>query len=234
MTSTPRITSRDTTSEDLAAPDGAHGLVAELGTAGALPAELGAAFLAAAREWFVPARFWYQDTEGDEIAVDRGAGPDQWLSIVHSDRPLVTQFDDGRTVWPEVGYRPTSSASMPSVVAGMLRALEPGPGDSVLEIGTGTGWNAALLAEIVGCAGRVTTMEIDHGVAGQAGANLRAAGYHRVEAIEGDASAEPAGRQRFDREWTITPEAQSVTLGPGLGANTTSVPPDIVLPCRVD
>jgi predicted methyltransferase len=56
--------------------------------------------------------------------------------------------------WPQVGDRPICSASMPSVVLGMLDALDVQPGQSVLEIGTGTGFNAVLLAELVGPTGR--------------------------------------------------------------------------------
>lgn len=185
---------------ETAAPEKVRGLVAELNSAGSLPAEFAPAFLAAVREWFVPDRFWYRDSDGAaDTAVDKATNPDHWLSIVYSDRALVTQFDDGTTSWPRAGYRPTSSASMPSVVAGMLRALEPEPGQSVLEIGTGTGWNAALLAEIVGAAGHVTTREVDPGVTAQSRTNLRVAGYDRVEVIEGDAATSPLGDRRFDR-----------------------------------
>lgn len=182
------------------ATDRASGLVAELDSAGDFPAEFGPAFIAAAREWFVPDRFWYQDTdESPDIRVDRAADPESWLSVVYSNRALVTQFDDGATVWPEIGHRPTSSASMPSVVAGMLRALEPQPGHTVLEIGTGTGWNAALLAEIVGRTGLVSTMEIDPVVAEQARANLERAGYERVETVVGDAVTAVPDEDLFDR-----------------------------------
>ncbi|CAM2800437.1 methyltransferase domain-containing protein [Saccharomonospora xinjiangensis] len=185
---------------EVTAPDGVRGLVAQLDSAGRLPAEFRSAFLAAAREWFIPERFWFRPGDEDEdVAVDRSCDPHRWLSAVYADRPLVTQFDDGAIAWPEIGKRPTSSASMPSVVAGMLRALEPRQGDAVLEIGTGTGWNAALLAEIVGVAGQVTTVEIDQGVAGRARANLRSAGYVRVETIEGDAASGLPGDRRFDR-----------------------------------
>ena len=185
---------------EVAAPDGPGRLVAELDAAGALPAAFGPAFLAAAREWFVPERFWYRPDEAvADVALSRDDAPERWLAAVYADRPLVTQFDAGATVWPELGHRPTSSASAPSVVAGMLRALGPRPGDSVLEIGTGTGWNAALLAEVVGETGEVTTVEIDPEVAAGARARLRAAGYDRVEVVEGDAASAIAGARRFDR-----------------------------------
>lgn len=190
----------------IASSKGVRDLVAELDLAGALPTAYAPAFLAAARERFVPVRFWYQErvvddgtTGGDDIAIDRATTPQAWNKIVYSDRPLVIQFDDGATEWPQAGYRPTSSASMPSVVAGMLRALGPQPGESVLEIGTGTGWNAALLAEIVGPNGHVTTVEIDPDVTAQARASLDAAGYGRVEVIEADAAQEWPSDDQFDR-----------------------------------
>jgi len=50
--------------------------------------------------------------------------------------------------------------SQPSTVARMLQLLELKKGDSVLEIGTGSGWNAALMGFIVGGQGRILTLEI--------------------------------------------------------------------------
>lgn len=98
------------------------------------------------------------------MALDRISEPARWLSAVYSDRVIVTQFDDGNTAWPEVGYRPTSSCSMPSAVLGMLDALDVCEGMRVLEIGTGTGYNAALLAQRLSDE-HVTTMEVDPVVA---------------------------------------------------------------------
>src|SRR5690606_9317642 len=46
-----------------------------------------------------------------------------------------------------------------------IEAAGIGPGMRVLEVGAGTGWNAAVLCELVGARGRVTTVEIDPGVA---------------------------------------------------------------------
>lgn len=69
-----------------------------------MPAEFHPAFLAAALEWFIPERFWCQSGEGDEgVVVNRACDPDRWLSVVSADRPLVTQFDDVATAWPEIG-----------------------------------------------------------------------------------------------------------------------------------
>jgi hypothetical protein len=54
---------------------------------------------------------------------------------------------------------PLSSASAPSIVALMLDQLDVRPGQRVLEIGSGTGYNAALLAELTGPTGQVVTVD---------------------------------------------------------------------------
>jgi len=79
-----------------------------------------------------------------------------------------------------------SSASAPCVVAGMLEQLDVRPGERVLEIGAGTGWNAALLAHLVGPAGRVVTVEFDPQVADRARAALVAEGVGGVEVVTAD------------------------------------------------
>ncbi len=118
------------------------------------------------------------------------------MELAYSDIYFVTQIDDGATVWPEIG-KASSSSSMPSVMLTMLDALDVGDGMRVLEIGTGTGYNAAILSRRVG-ADRVTTVEVDPGVAAAAAANLKIAGYP-VTVVCGDgAIGYPAGAQ-YDR-----------------------------------
>ncbi len=68
----------------------------------------------------------------------------------------------------------------------MLELLELKEGMRVLEIGAGTGYNAALLAEIVGVGGKVTTVEIHPEIAARTGRLLDAAGYGRVRLQVGD------------------------------------------------
>jgi len=73
--------------------------------------------------------------------------------------------------------------SQPYVVAWMTEALEPKPGDRILEVGTGSGYQAAVLAEIVG---KVFTIEIVAPLARAARARLAALGYGNVEVRAGD------------------------------------------------
>jgi protein-L-isoaspartate(D-aspartate) O-methyltransferase len=102
------------------------------------------------------------------------------------------------TRWSPDG-RPTSSSSQPAIVAAMLEQLGVRAGHRVLEIGTGTGWNAALLARLVDPDGAVTTLDIDAEVAEQAGRNLAAAGAGAVRVVRADgAEGCPAGAP-YDR-----------------------------------
>src|SRR3990172_6286957 len=83
--------------------------------------------------------------------------PGQPLKDVYTDRAFITKRVDGV---------PVSSSSQPSIMAIMLEQLELAPGQRVLEIGAGPGYNAALLSQLVGERGRVTTVDIDAEVAG--------------------------------------------------------------------
>ncbi len=79
-----------------------------------------------------------------------------------------------------------SSASQPAIVATMLEQLELEAGARVLEIGAGSGYNAALMAEIVGKKGQVSTVEIDAGLARRTRERLDAAGFGGVEVVQAD------------------------------------------------
>ncbi|MFF9705381.1 methyltransferase domain-containing protein [Streptomyces griseofuscus] len=130
------------------------------------------AFAAVSRSAFLPDVIWPFDMgTGTTVAVDRREEPDLWSSYANADVPIVTQWDDG--AGEGSGSVPTSSASMPSVVFRMLSALEVEPTHRVLEIGTGTGWNAALLAHRLGVA-NVVSIEIDPKVADAARDRLAA------------------------------------------------------------
>ena len=173
-------------------------LTAQLVTNGFLKPEWRAAFDAVPREWFVPSQVWVDDEDGQPAAIDRDTDPDAWLAAVRSNRPILTQFDDGQTRWPATtGLHCTCSASQPEYVLAMLDALDVHPGDRVLEIGTGTGYNAALLAARVG-AGNVTTIEVDPGLADAARTALANRGFQVNVVCADGASGYPPGKP-FDR-----------------------------------
>lgn len=111
-----------------------------------------AAFRAVAREGFLAA-----------VVAEQG------LEAIYRDKAIVTKRD-ARGI-------PLSSSSQPAVMANMLELLDARPGNRVLEIGTGTGYNAALLAHIVSGRGRVTTIDIDPQLARDARRALHQGGY---------------------------------------------------------
>lgn len=137
--------------------------------------------------------------DGHDVALNRVRvrDPQRWRATVFSNRVIVTQFDDGDTVWPDVGYRPTSSCSMPSAVLGMLDALDLHERMRVLEIGTGTGYNAALLAARMGDE-HVVTVEVDPVLAEQARSALMAAGCAST-VVCGDGAVGWCAGAPFDR-----------------------------------
>lgn len=103
--------------------------------------------------------------------------PGTRLQASYGDGAVITKTD-------ERGVN-LSSVSAPPTIAGMLAQLAVEPGQRVLEIGSG-GYNAALLTELVGSEGEVTTMDIDAEVADRARECLDRAGYRRVRTVYGD------------------------------------------------
>ena len=83
-----------------------------------------------------------------------------------------------------IGYGQTISA--PSMIAIMMESLDLSPGQRVLEIGAGSGYNAALIAEVVGRKGEVITIERISELAEFAGTNLKKTGYGWVKVVVGD------------------------------------------------
>jgi protein-L-isoaspartate(D-aspartate) O-methyltransferase len=145
-----------------------------------LSPELAAAFAAVPREVFVAEGF--RRTDGSWLRP----GTAGFLAAVYRDDVLITKVDGGT---------PISSSSQPSLMAIMLAALEVRPGDRVLEIGAGTGYNAALLAAL---GARVTSVDVQADVADRARSALARAGTAGVDVITGDGYAGVPG-ESFDR-----------------------------------
>src|SRR5262245_1720222 len=81
----------------------------------------------------------------------------------------------------------------------MLEQLDLRPGQRVLEIGAGTGYNAALIAHVVGETGRVTTIDLDDDIVASARVHLAAAGVTGVRVVCADGWAGCAEDAPFDR-----------------------------------
>ena len=137
---------------------------------GVIPAQVEAAMRVVPREAFLP-----------------GAS----LADAYGRSPIVTHRD--------VHGVATSSASAPGIVAAMLAQLDVRPGHRILEIGAGTGYNAALLACLCGPAGQVTTVELDSVVAAEAKNALATAGWGQVTVIVGDGEYGYAPGAPYDR-----------------------------------
>jgi protein-L-isoaspartate(D-aspartate) O-methyltransferase len=109
---------------------------------------------------------------------------------VYTDRAFVTKQIDGIGV---------SSSSQPGIMAVMLEQLALEPGQRVQEIGAGTGYNAALLSELAGLGGHVTTVDIDADTAAGAEEHLRLAGYDCVQVVTGDGGLGFPDNAPYDR-----------------------------------
>jgi protein-L-isoaspartate(D-aspartate) O-methyltransferase len=134
------------------------------------------------------------------------------LDVAYDESPVVTHRDDeGEAL---------SSASQPICVADMLEQLDVRPGHRILEIGAGTGYNAALLAHLAGPGGSVTTIDIVEAVVEDARRHLATTGYERVRVISGDGEYGYRPGAPYDRiivtggAWDI-PSAWLDQLAPG-------------------
>ena len=92
-----------------------------------------------------------------------------------------------------------SCASKPTIVAMMLDQLEVKPGDRILEIGAGTGYNAALLAYLTGPDGEVTTVDIDADVTAHARKALDSTAHQRVHVITRDGALGDSDHAPYDK-----------------------------------
>ena len=92
----------------------------------------------------------------------------------------------GAIVDPDTTPETLSTVSQPAAVAMMLAGFDVRPGMKVLEIGAGSGYNAALLALLTGETGHVVTVDIEDFLVEKARRNLAAIGFEGVEVVHGD------------------------------------------------
>ena len=134
--------------------------------------------------------------------------------------PLEQVYSDIAIPTHEANGVPISSSSQPAAMAIMLEQLSVRPGDRILEIGAGTGYNAALLSHLAGPAGSVVAVDLDEEIVAEARAHLDAAGHARVHLVRGDGAEGFLPGAPYDRieltvgAWDIAP-AWWEQLAPG-------------------
>jgi protein-L-isoaspartate(D-aspartate) O-methyltransferase len=147
-----------------------HSLVDELVAAGSIVSrEVEIAFRTVPRHLFAP-----------EVSLDEAYA---------NDAVRTKRDEHGTTI---------SSVSAPWLQAAMLEQAEVGPGMRCLEIGSG-GYNAALMAELVGPTGEITTVDIDPDVTDRARRCLDGAGYGQVNVVLADAEGGVGEHAPYDR-----------------------------------
>jgi protein-L-isoaspartate(D-aspartate) O-methyltransferase len=135
--------------------------------------------------------FYYRTAEARQTIVhDPGHPRRDHLALIYADTALATRHIDGR---------PASSTSQATLVARMLELLDLREGMKILEVGAGTGYNAALLAEIAGDQRLVVTVDVLEDVVAQTRRLLARAGYPDIQVLLRDGFEGVAEQAPFDR-----------------------------------
>jgi protein-L-isoaspartate(D-aspartate) O-methyltransferase len=150
-----------------------------------LSAAARAAYLATPRHRFIHR---YRLGRGAWNTVDETNEPQ--LAVLYEDRPLILATD-GDTV--------LATISQPGFVLNMIDRLRLQPGHSVFELGTASGWNAALMAHVVGPEGSVTSVEILPELAESATRTVRELGLTNIHIVHGDGGDGLASNAPYDR-----------------------------------
>jgi protein-L-isoaspartate(D-aspartate) O-methyltransferase len=144
------------------------------------------------RCWTVPPGVAWDPHAAQELMVDEDCA-DEVLAAVHDPEvAILTQL-------PLDGGQGTSSLSAPIIVGLMLAEMDLRPGLRVLEIGTGSGYNAALIAALVGDPALVTSLDIDEGLIARAAERLAREGLDGLDIRAVDGARGAPDRAPFDR-----------------------------------
>ena len=114
-------------------------------------------------------------------------------------RPEAAYRDDAIVTKRDEAGQPISSSSQPAIMAIMLDQLDLAAGHRVLEIGAGTGYNAALISHIVGPSGQVTSVDIDPELVVAAREHLVSAGFGDVTVVVADGAGGDPEHAPYDR-----------------------------------
>ncbi|NRF71790.1 protein-L-isoaspartate(D-aspartate) O-methyltransferase [Aquincola sp. S2] len=122
-------------------------------------------------------------------------GPGPWPVFIGGGQYLPTISDDPRLLYQDILIGLATERGInngqPSLHARCLAAAAPAAGDSVVHVGAGTGYYTAVLAQLVGSAGRVQAYEIEPDLAQRAAQNLRGHANVSVRAASATEGALP-------------------------------------------
>ncbi|MEV0616888.1 methyltransferase domain-containing protein [Nonomuraea sp. NPDC050404] len=174
------------------------------------------------RHVFVPR--WWDTPPGGEFGHwelhDGAEDEESWFATAYSDQTMITEVAgkhaDHADPGSVVSGRPTSSATLPSLVVRMLRHGEVYDGARVLDVATGSGYSAALLSRLLGD-GLVTSIDVEPYLVEAASARLDSIGLH-PKVVTCDATGPLPGE--FDRIVSMVsvrpiPPSWLVALRPG-------------------
>ncbi|MFW6690171.1 methyltransferase domain-containing protein [Streptomyces sp. MAR4 CNX-425] len=193
---------------------GWHELGRDLFEARTMDSSWSPAFAAVDRSRFLPPLMWPVDpAKRRPVRADRYAGRPRWQRYADADVPIVTKWDDNAR-----SAIPVSVAPPPSLVMSMLRDLDVDPGARVLEVGTGVGWTAGLLAHRLGSESLVT-VDVDRQVVTRAQRKLAEARLFPTvlerDLLEGDPIGAPYDRIIASRGLHTIPAAWIEQARPG-------------------
>lgn len=123
---------------------------------------------------------------------------DRYLSTIYSDNPLIL-YGSRKDFSSKPGSCYVSTISQPSFVLYQINLLNLKLGHKVFELGTASGWNAALISKLIGLDGRVITYEIISDLVTQANINLKKNNISNVTVLHGDGGEGASQEAPFDR-----------------------------------
>ena len=146
------------------------------------------AYLATPRHLFVRK---YRERASKEWREVNEENLHEHLATLYSDRPLTLFGEDDDNI--------PSTISQPSFVLRMLDLLQFQPGQAVFELGAGSGWNAALIGQLVGHSGQVYSLEIIPELALSAAETIARIGVRNVHVVASDGGEGYAPGAPYDR-----------------------------------
>jgi protein-L-isoaspartate(D-aspartate) O-methyltransferase len=115
----------------------------------------------------------------------------EYLPTLYTDKPLILFGEDDSNI--------PSTISQPSFVLRMLALLQIEPGQTIFELGAGSGWNAALMGHLVGSAGHVYSLEIIPEIAQAASGIIETLKIENVSIITADGGNGYQANTLYDR-----------------------------------